>query len=164
MAAISETWKTVSPEEWRALSPAPLPDPRPEIDTNFWTVDAFPDIGGNAYFYEGESRLTSVRLSAPPVDPHVFHRDRREAAEKERNADPQAAQDRPRSKRREDRARSCRRYAHFREENAEAPVTVGQDGLDTRGRPKSRHRGRYLGCPMPGPSGPNRFSCYGVEN
>ena len=156
MTAVLDTWRVVKPDDWIALAPVPLPDPRTEIDTNFWTVDSMPELGGSGFYYTGEARLTCVRLSPPPVDPHVFHRDRRaaaEAAKKEAEAQGtpvQDHQDRPRSKRREDRAKSCRRYVAFRQENNEPTDTVGQDAIESRGRPKSRARGRFLGCPILG--------------
>ena len=94
------------------FSPLPFPDVLNDLDWNRWAVDDVPDLGGDAFFYEGDSILTGVRVAPPPMGPHSFHRERKakkDGGEKTATIDPSAGDKRPQSKRREDRGESCQR-------------------------------------------------------
>lgn len=119
MTAALDTWKTVTPDQWRFLAPVPLPDPGVDLDINYWALESTPGLGGSAFYYEGESRLTCVRLSPPPEGPHVYHQLRRDEAERKKRGNPppqhgQPPAERPPSRRRENRGRSLVRYTRFR--------------------------------------------------
>ena len=139
MTAVLDTWRPTSIEEWSLLSPLPYPDVLTDFDTNRWTVDAIPDLGGNAYYYTGDPIITGVRLVAPPKDPHTFHTDRK--AEKEGKPKTVKIDDeekRKSSRRRDDRAKSCTRYTSFRETVNEPAETRGQHRSSERGRKTPR--------------------------
>ena len=116
--AVLETWKTTTYDEWKLLAPLPPPDTVLDLDTHPLTVEGIPDLGGTGFFYNGPARLTAVRISPPPKDLHIFHRDRAEAAkngeDQKEDSDPN---ERKPSKRRNDRRKSCMRYTRFREDS-----------------------------------------------
>ena len=140
MTAVMETWKLVTMGDWDVSCPYPPNCGLDAVDINRWALGALPELGGNGFYYEGHARLTSVRTAAPPMGPHLFFLARREE-NKTATIDPKE-EDPPRnpSRRREGRDKSCARYAHFRSQTNEPPVTRGQND-DGRGRPRERsHR------------------------
>ena len=73
-SAVFDTWKPVIAEEWRKPAPAPLPNPREDIDAKYWSIESIPVLGGDAFYYEGGARLDGVRLAPPPDGPRIFHK------------------------------------------------------------------------------------------
>ena len=118
MAAILETWRLTTPDEWRMCGPLPPPCPRTEIDINQATVDGLPVLGGMGFYYEGGARILGVRMAPPPQDPHLYHFEKKEKKEKEEDDPDHVSSDpegRKKSKRRERRGRSVVRYQRFGE-------------------------------------------------
>ena len=143
MTAVLDTWRVTNADEWHLLCPLPFPDTLAELDTNCWAVDGVPDLGGNAYFYAGESFLTGVRIKPPPQDPHEYRRDRKARKDgKQVKIDLTEDEKRAKSKRREDRSKSCVRYSDFRTAVNEPPVTRGQHRSSSRGRKLDRSKRR----------------------
>ena len=130
-AAILETWRKTDFNDWCFYAPCAPPDTVREIDTNIWTVCELPDLGGSAFFYEGPARLAGVRLKPPPLDPHVYHRERKEKKQNDEDGDPDVAV--KSNNRVTNRKRSCMRYTRFRDDNNDH----AQD--QRRGRPRSRN-------------------------
>ena len=110
--AVFETWRRATADEWHIHvgGPGPTYD---DWDWNDWTIEGLPQLGGEWYYYEGPAALTGVRIMAPPKDPRVFFENPDE--DSENGPDPKA--ERPRSSRRENRFKSCRRYDWAREAN-----------------------------------------------
>ena len=148
MTAVLDTWRRTNNEEWTLLSPLPFPDVITDGDTNSWTTDALPDLGGNAFYYPGDSILTGVRIAPPPKDPHTFHRDRKAEKDQKVTIDPKTEEIRSKSKRREGRAKSCTRYSEFRTKNNEPAETRGQHRSSDRGRRRSPRSSRKHRSPV----------------
>ena len=72
MSEVSDEWKPVGAEEWWALEPAPLPNPREDIDANYWSIESIPVLGGNAFYYEGGARLPASDWLLRQMTPTFF--------------------------------------------------------------------------------------------
>ena len=83
MAAILESWRLATPDEWRMCSPFPASCPLADIDFNQATLGGLPVLGGMGFYYEKEARISGVRMAPPPKDPHLFHLTRKEQKWKE---------------------------------------------------------------------------------
>ena len=139
ITAVLETWYPVRYDEWAMGSPFPPPDAMTDLDTNVWIADTLPDLGGAAFFYEGEARMAGVRIKPPPQDPHIYHKERQGAKKKGANVDQNR---RETSRRRRDRARSAVQFARFSEGRGESPIARGQNtrGNSRRGRGRKRDK------------------------
>ena len=99
-----------------------------------------PDLGGNAFHYPGDSDLTGVRIKPPPLDPHRFHEERKEAKKKvtidDPPEDPKTA--RPTSRRRESRDKSVTKYETLRKLTGQPDETAGHHReKEKRGRSRN---------------------------
>ena len=81
---------------------------------------------GHSFYYSGTSNLTGVRISAPPLDPRKYHdvqKWKKNNPDQEPPTEEENEKERAKSKkRREGRAQSTRRYAHFRETRGRSHV------------------------------------------
>ena len=55
----------------------------------FWPVEGLPDLGENAFYYDGPTRMADVRARPPPMGPREFCEDRKQ----NRKGHPQAQGD-----------------------------------------------------------------------
>ena len=143
MAAILDTRKLTTMDEWAALDPYEVPLPTTDFDTYTWTLGALPELGGCAFYCEGNARLAAVRIAPPPTGPHTSHRRRLEEAEKTKREGatirpPFPTDCRKSSRRREARGEYCAQYKVFRAKTDQPEASRVHYRYSDRGRPRPR--------------------------